>query len=242
MNRRDAIIVAVLINTGLLAALFLLAIHNPEPTQEVSAEIAYKNALPQEVGYDSNAYSSVPPAPSPVRDPYDEAIKNYALTPSAPVSAVPSSESKIPEPQLHTSSVSEYTPRYHPQAIQEKPEEHFVEVTVKRGDYLDKIARVNGTTVRAIMQANNLTSPRIDIGQVLRIPVGKSKETEPVKTQIAVAKKQESEPLYYTMKSGDNPWKIAKEFHVRFDELLKLNDLDEEKARNLKPGVTLRVR
>lgn len=41
---------------------------------------------------------------------------------------------------------------------------------VKKGDFLGTIARRNGTTVKAIKQANNLTSDNIRIGQKLIIP------------------------------------------------------------------------
>jgi LysM repeat protein len=47
---------------------------------------------------------------------------------------------------------------------------------------------------------------------------------------------------WYTMKSGDNPWKVAKTQKIKFDDLLKLNGLNEERARNLKPGDQIRIR
>lgn len=47
---------------------------------------------------------------------------------------------------------------------------------------------------------------------------------------------------YYVIKSGDNPWKIARRFNMDFEELLALNSLDEEKARNLKIGQKIRIR
>jgi LysM repeat protein len=47
---------------------------------------------------------------------------------------------------------------------------------------------------------------------------------------------------FYIVKSGDNPWKIAKKFHISFEKLLQLNHLDEAKARNLKVGSRLRIR
>ncbi|MBS0655263.1 MAG: LysM peptidoglycan-binding domain-containing protein [Verrucomicrobia bacterium] len=63
---------------------------------------------------------------------------------------------------------------------------------------------------------------------------------EPVKEQkVAVS---EVVPQYYVLKSGDNPWLIARRFHLKFEDLLKLNDLDEEKARNLKVGQKIRIR
>ena len=48
----------------------------------------------------------------------------------------------------------------------------YVEYTVRAGDTLWELSRRYGTTVEAIMQANGLTSTVLQIGQVLRIPVG----------------------------------------------------------------------
>ena len=48
----------------------------------------------------------------------------------------------------------------------------YVEYTVRAGDTLWDLSRRYGTTVEAIMQANGLTSNVLQIGQVLRIPVG----------------------------------------------------------------------
>jgi LysM repeat protein len=67
---------------------------------------------------------------------------------------------------------------------------------------------------------------------------------KPVKSKTKVAKTKEL-PLsdeYYIVKAGDNPWKIAKRFHLSFERLLLINHLDEAKARNLKIGQKLRIR
>lgn len=44
--------------------------------------------------------------------------------------------------------------------------------TVKSGDTLTKIAKANGTTVKAIQSANNLSTTQIKVGQKLKIPAG----------------------------------------------------------------------
>ena len=48
----------------------------------------------------------------------------------------------------------------------------YVEYTVRAGDTLWELSRRYGTTVEAIRQANGLISNVLQIGQVLRIPVG----------------------------------------------------------------------
>ena len=58
------------------------------------------------------------------------------------------------------------------QAFVQRGEEdkECVEVTVKRGDYLEKIAKAHGVSIRAIIEANGLKNEQIRIGQVLKIP------------------------------------------------------------------------
>jgi LysM repeat protein len=49
---------------------------------------------------------------------------------------------------------------------------------VKSGDVLDRIAKANGTTVKAIQEANNLVDTRIKVGQKLKLPAaGNGKKT-----------------------------------------------------------------
>ena len=107
-------------------------------------------------------------------------------------------------------------------------------------------------TVEAIKKANNLTTAKLSIGQILQVPVSNKLASNPVKpttiTSVQTQKEPEkkiiatSEVQYYTVKNGDNPWKIAKQFNVKFEDLLKLNNLDEERARNLKIGDKVRVK
>lgn len=110
------------------------------------------------------------------------------------------------------------------------------EILVKKGDNLEKIARAHQTTVDEIIRINHLPNTFLKIGQRLKIPhtamslKGKSLE------------KQLNSPEYYTIKVGENPWAIAMRHHMKLDELLKLNGLNEEKARKLRPGDRLRIR
>ena len=69
--------------------------------------------------------------------------------------------------------------------------------TVKKGDALSLIARRHGVTVKALKQANNLTSDNIRIGQKLVIP-GKvapaKQEAAPAPAPAPVAPKTEEQP------------------------------------------------
>jgi LysM repeat protein len=214
MSRRDVILVSVFINVAFLGLLFFIANWGERE------EVVEKKVEP-------TTYVIKPPEPElivsneePTRDEIDQIIKNYTVQ-----------EEEVKPVQEPV--------KLEPVKVEPIKKPSTVEVTVKRGDSLDKISRANGTTVKAIMQANQLSSARIDVGQVLRIPLGQNKEI--VSLELA-PKISSQEAEYYTLKSGDNPWKVAKQFKVRFDQLLDLNGLDEEKARNLKPGDTLRVK
>jgi LysM repeat protein len=110
------------------------------------------------------------------------------------------------------------------------------QITVKKGDSLEKIAKANHTTVDQILKLNNLSNSLLKIGQVLKIP------TERTLTKAPEKKTTETGPEYYTMKVGDNPWAIAMKHHMKVEELLRLNGLNEERARKLKAGDRLRTR
>jgi len=46
----------------------------------------------------------------------------------------------------------------------------------------------------------------------------------------------------YTVCAGDNPWKIAKKCNISYEQLLSLNNLDQEAAKNIQIGQKLRIR
>lgn len=209
MSRRDTIIVAVLINTGLLLILFVTAINTKEDSLGI-----FQDPIAME-----------------------EKVQNLDITPQE-------SESKS------TAALAFEKPNDDSQALALKKETleeendaplaqaagDFVEVSVKRGDVLEKIARSNGVTVSEIMKANSLVDSRLDIGQVLKIPLKKEAP------QTALQEENKDDELYYTVRSGDNPWLIAMRNRIDLEELLKINNLDEKKARFLKPGDKLRIR
>lgn len=62
------------------------------------------------------------------------------------------------------------------------------------------------------------------------------------KQTAAKSNEKVSDDTFYVVQPGDNPWKIAKKFHISFDKLLELNNLNEKRARNLKVGERLKIR
>jgi LysM repeat protein len=116
-------------------------------------------------------------------------------------------------------------------------EASYKQVKVKKGDVLEKIARLNHVTVDEIMKANQMTNTRLKIGQVLKIPT--KNKTESTTPPLIL---QEPDAKYYTMKNGDNLWAIAVKHQMKMEDLLKLNNLTEEKARKLKAGDQIRIK
>ncbi|PIS03372.1 MAG: hypothetical protein COT85_00815 [Chlamydiae bacterium CG10_big_fil_rev_8_21_14_0_10_42_34] len=224
MNRKNTILIAVMINAGLLAVLFVAALTTQdELTQEAPMVAEAPLTLPK--FDDSAAYNELPfmavqeqakqvEIPLVIPEPDQPLHKLPAIVQEIPaVAAKPAEPPKVQEPSI-------------PQK----------EIVVKKGDNLEKIARANGTTVHDIINMNHLKNTFLKIGQVLKIPTEKTLDN-------AVAKKKaDLGPEYYTMKVGDNPWAIAMKHHIKVNELLRLNGLNEERARKLKPGDRLRIR
>jgi len=246
MSRRDTIIVALLVNAGLLALLFMLAINTDDDPVVDHPEI-----VKTIVGQHTTAAATKPMPPiviadASVHDEVDNFLKDLAAETSQPLLIDEEGYIELqPEPPVPVRVVS-------PIASSSSDQEQYVEIKVKSGDALEKIARKHGTSVEAIKKANNLTTAKLSVGQILRIPTSKASETAmasslpPPPAPIKETPKPQNTPQeasqYYTIKSGDNPWKIAKQFNVKFEDLLKLNNLDEERARNLKIGDKVRVK
>ncbi|NNM44227.1 MAG: LysM peptidoglycan-binding domain-containing protein [Chlamydiae bacterium] len=247
MSRKDTIIIAVLINVGLLIVLFATSISSQ--SEQTIAKATPTQAPDQaEVAYSSPALSV---RPSAVADEVDQVLTQYSLP--AQVAEAPVVVASI-EPTISSVKVEQEVPAHQESisspietASAERHESAFVEVTVKKGDVLEKIARIHHCSIEEIMKANQLSSSRLRIGQVLKVPQkgARVKETHVAKSTASAPATKSSESSstgkYYIVKPGDNPWTIAVKNHMKVEELLKLNNLDEKAARRLKPGDQLRI-
>ena len=101
--------------------------------------------------------------------------------------------------------------------------------TVKSGDSLYSIARKYNTTVSAIKDLNNLTSDKLSIGQILRIPEMYTKEEDMILPNY----------INYTVKKGDTIYSIARNNNISVDTLIKDNSLTNNMLRE---GQVLRIR
>lgn len=235
MTRRDIIIIAVLANIAVLAILFMLAFRTDEDKIEEQPDIAYtiidndlSDPLPQ---------SEMRTVKAEPLDEMDKVIEE--LTPTS--TSAYTDDDGLAEDESEQANPLDETSEEAP-----KIPENTVEITVKQGDALEKIAKANGTTVESIMRINNLRSDKLKIGQVLRVPVKTVKTVSSNASTLTVSKPPkpiaQEQIQYYTIKNGDNLWKIAKQFKVKVDDLLLLNNLDEESARKLKAGDQIRVK
>ncbi len=230
MSRRDTIIIAVLLNAGLLIVLFATSLKSDKVDDEPSAitVLASSQTSKDDIkeGLQSTKTAS---ATSPAfADPVDRVIEQYV----PPQIANQAANSDQPNFLADLQARGDHAPQpAAPQAAASAA--NYKEVKVKKGDVLERIAQQNHASVSEIMKANKLTSTRLTIGQVLKIP-----DTGSAKTVAAAAA---SGGNYYTVKAGDNPWTIAVKHHMKVEELLKLNNMDEQKAKRLKVGDKIRV-
>lgn len=214
MNRKNTILIAVLINIGLLAVLLIAALTTQDELAPASTEMA--DSLTPKFD-DQPIFNEIPVAALPEKmSPFEIPVQEIPLHKLPPLALeVP----PLPEP----STVASTAPS--------------TQLVVQKGDNLEKIAKANHTTVQEIIKLNQLPSSFLKVGQILKIPTERSLPKIAEKKQTA-----DLGPEYYTLKVGDNPWAIAMKHHMKVDELLRLNGLNEERARKLKAGDRLRIR
>ncbi len=232
MNRRDTIIIAVLLNAGLLIVLFATSVKS-DKTEEVVPTTVLSSNHPEV----QSAPTSIAAAhkASAGADQLDQVIQQY-VTPQVTGQTETQPNFLADLQALGTDTSTPVPVMEHAPAIVENHAagQSFGEVTVKKGDVLEKIARQHHVSVNDLMKVNKLSSSRLRIGQTLKIPGSGSNHS--------VATVSSETAQYYTIKTGDNPWTIAVKHHMKVDELLKLNNMNEDKARRLKPGDRIRIK
>jgi LysM repeat protein len=120
-----------------------------------------------------------------------------------------------------------------------------IKYTVKRGDSFWLIGKKYGVSQQELAAYNKMSLKKpLKIGQVLNIPLGgKLKSAAELKASLKKARKvtkkrrpvRRSTPIArqpiptsgtYIVKSGDNPWTIARKFRVNTNDLLGANGLN----------------
>lgn len=242
MNRKNTILIAILINAGLLCVLLIAALATQE---EEALPSSYLGESEKPLFGDAADLALRQPAPLPLQ-PKEIPLALPEIVQSPEVQLPPQTPFKAAEPQM-----VHQIPQMAPEPIAAPPApvhtpvaaaSPFQEVTVKKGDSLEKIAKAHKTTVDDIIKFNQLPSSFLRVGQILKIPAEKSLASAPKPKPAPAPEKKEGGQEYYIVKVGDNPWTIAMKHHMKVEELLKLNGLNEERARKLKPGDRLRTR
>jgi len=106
-----------------------------------------------------------------------------------------------------------------------KPPRRFYEYhRVRPGDTLSGLARRYRTSVRAIMQSNNLRKQHyIKVGQRLKIPVRGRSRVMALASQAAQT--DGSRSLHHRVKRGDSLWLLASAYNTTVQEIKRLNGL-----------------
>lgn len=110
---------------------------------------------------------------------------------------------------------------------------------VKSGDTIARIASSYGVTAEQIIDLNNVRqSGGIHVGQELQLPPGASIAADDQPSIPKPAALRDS-GTYYTVVRGDTPVSIARKLHVGYDDLLRLNKIEDPKK--LRIGIKLKV-
>lgn len=234
MTRKDTIIVAVLINAGLLVMLFVSALKN-EPTP--STRVAVKEESPRFVEKEIASLRKEVPLTKPTALHTEQVVAHPVKTvPKESIEKVKEEIAAVKPAASHPAPVKENVLDKVVAAQKNTSQEELRKVIVKKGDVLEKIAKSYGTSVEALMQINELADAKLQVGQALYLPKEKVVNANAIKVLPQV------EENLYTIKPGDNLWKIAIEYHVKVEDLIKINQLTEKQAKALRPGDRIKIK
>ena len=219
MSRKDTILIAVLINMALLVVMFIVALKPAD-------KLALASLQSQQV---ADVKAQLKSSESEISiDQVDEILSKYV---EKEIITTPPPEKEVKSTPIETiMNPSVLAP------VEKEVKRQYKEVIVKQGDVLEKIARNHHTTVTEIMRINKMNSTRLQIGQILYVP------TTGFSGSSDSHFRSEPDSKYYIVKNGDNPWTIAIKNGIKVEELLRLNNLNDEKAKRLKPGDRLRIK
>jgi membrane-bound lytic murein transglycosylase D len=104
---------------------------------------------------------------------------------------------------------------------------------VRKGETLSVIAHEYGTSAGAIAQANALASKhRIRAGATLTIPV----VARPSDRDRSSPRRPQGQEARYTVREGDSLSEIAQRYGIRVADLLRWNDIPQDREDRIRPG------
>jgi LysM repeat protein len=114
------------------------------------------------------------------------------------------------------------------------------EYVIASGDTLGAIAKKNGVSLKALLEANAGVNPKkLQVGQKIQIPAGSAGAVAGAGTPGATSADVASgDATVYTVKSGDTLGKIAKANHTTYKKIMAANDL---KTTSIKIGQKLKI-
>ena len=180
---------------------------------------------------------STEPAPAtPTPAPATPAPATPTPVPATPTPAPSNNDSNNDSDNSSDSQVSQVTatPAPTPEAIT---------YAVQKGDSLWKIARRNGCSLQALMEANKellKNSDRIYPNQKLIIPTSDATPNVPLWQQPAALPNSGAYRTYKVQK-GDSLWKIAHENGCSLEELIILNNISADRVKLIYPGWELLI-
>ncbi len=178
--------------------------------------------------------ATTPPSTEPA--PATPAPATPTPVPATPTPAPSNNNSDNDSDSSSDSQVSQVTatPAPTPEAIT---------YTVQKGDSLWKIARRNGCSLQALMEANRellKNSDRIYPNQKLIIPTSDATPNVPLWQQPAALPNSGAYRTYKVQK-GDSLWKIAHENGCSLEELVILNNISADRVKLIYPGWELLI-
>lgn len=133
----------------------------------------------------------------------------------------------------------------HLEAMPRQPVVTWNEYKVKKGDSLSAIAKRFKTSVAAIKSNNNLKNDFLRVDQILQIsgastpPYVHNEYPSADELMRNYRKSTSSNTAFYTVKSGDNLWTIARRHNTSVAALTRTNNLSNNSK--LKPGQKLLI-
>ncbi len=103
------------------------------------------------------------------------------------------------------------------------PERQILAYTVVDGDILSVLAETYNTSAGEIRALNFLTDDNIQVGAILRIPLGEGATAEGIPTPTPA-------PFEYTVESGDSLYSIAVNYGVSATAIVAANNLSDQNA------------
>jgi LysM repeat protein len=172
MSRKDTILIAILVNIGVLTVLFMTSIKHPTLMINSSGEVAIETK------------SAALPAPKQALDQvdlvlsqYEEKKKTIEIAPPPPVEHRVREQPAMVIPATSHSFESKKEPAL--VANSDLTPSDWITIEIKSGDVLEKIAKNHGCSVEELKRVNHLSSPHLYIGQTLYVPKATPKVVQP---------------------------------------------------------------